>query len=233
MSLTYTDYVNTIANLLVVPTSDTRFITDLPSIIDYAELRSYRALNLLDETVRDASATLTIGSRDFTLPSTNGTFVNVEQFNVITPSGISSPDSGTRNPMTAGSKEMLDALYPSSTGSTVPLYFAAVTQDTFIVAPFPDAAYNIEVVGVQRPTPLYVSQTTSPLSVYFPDLFVAASMVRASGLQKNYGAGADDPQQPGNWEAQFKNLLTDAKTEESRKRFLAVRYQTDPTPTIK
>jgi hypothetical protein len=228
MSLTYSSYVTSIANLMAVPVSDANFGTMLPNMIDDAELRCYRALNLLDETVRDSSATFTASSRNFTLPTTNGTFINVEQFNVITPAGISSADSGTRNPMTAASKEMIDALWPSSTGSTVPLYFAAVSQDTFIVAPFPDQPYNVEVVGVQRPKPLSVSQATSPLSVFFPDLFIAASMVFATGYQRNFGASVDDPQAGVNWESHYKNLLTDAKTEESRKRFLAVRYQSDP-----
>ena len=159
----------------------------LPNMIDDAELRLYRALNLLDETVRDSSATFTLSSRNFTLPSTNGTFINVDQFNVITPAGTSSADAGTRNPMTAGSKEMIDALWPSVTGSTVPVYFAPIGQDTFIVAPFPDQTYNVEVVGAVRPTPLYTSQTTSPLTVFFPDLFVAASMVFATGYQRNFG----------------------------------------------
>lgn len=225
MSLTYTTYVSSLANLIPVPSNDPGFVTDLPNIIDFAELKCYRALNLLDETVRDTTPTFTANSRNLTISTS---FVNVEQFNVITPAGTSNADSGTRNPMTAGSKEMIDALWPSSSGSTVPLYFAAVTQDTFIVGPFPDSTYNVEVVGVQRPTPLYTSQTTSPLSVYFPDLFLAASMIRASGYMKNYGAGADDPQQAASWNTQFENLLADAKTEEARKRFLGVRYQTDP-----
>ena len=123
---------------------------------------------------------------------------------------------------------MIDALWPSSTGSTVPIYFAPIGQDTFIVAPFPDQTYNVEVVGAVRPTPLYTSQTTSPLTVFFPDLFVAASMVFATGYQRNFGASVDDPQAGVNWESHYKNLLMDAKTEEARKRFLAVRYQSDP-----
>lgn len=233
MSYTYSTYLSYIATLAPTQVTDPNFVAIQNMMIDDAEMRCYRALNLLDETVRDSSATLTTGTRTFSLPTTNGTFISVEQFNVITPVGVSVADNGTRNPMTAASKETLDALWPNATGSTVPVYFAPVTQDTFIVAPFPDMAYNVEVVGVQRPTPLYTSQTTSPLSVYFPDLFVAASMVFFSSYQRDFGQGADDPKMAVTWESHYQALLADAKTEEARKRFLADRYQSEPMMTGK
>lgn len=234
MAYTYNTYLGYIATLAPTQTNDPNFIAIQNMMIDDAEQRCYRALNLLDETVRDTSATLTTSSRNFTLPTTNGTFISVEILNVITPFGTSNADSGTRNPLTPASKEMLDALYPNTTGSTVPIWFAPVTQDTFIVSPFPDQAYNVEVVGVQRPTPLYTSQTTSPLSVFFPDLFVAASMVFLTAYQQNFGAaGVDNPRQGVTWDQHYNELLTDAKTEEARKRFLADRYQSQPIVTGK
>ena len=228
MSYTYTTYITYMQTLAPTTNADPNFAAIQNMMIDDAEQRCYRALNLLDETVRDSSATFTTGTRNFTLPTANGTFISVEQFNVITPSGTTIPDNGTRNPMTATSKELLDALWSSSNGSTLPVYFAPVTQDTFIVGPFPDQNYNVEVVGVQRPTPLYISQTTSPLSVFFPDLFVAASMVFLTGYQRDYGRMSDDPQASVSWEQHYNSLLTDAKTEEARKRFLAERYQSVP-----
>ena len=102
----------------------------------------------------------------------------------------------------------------------MPKYFAAMNQGQMIVGPFPDAAYNVEVVGSQRFTPLYVSQTTSPLSVFFPDLLIAASMIFATGFQRNFGASSDDPQMAGSWESHYQKLLNGAETEELRKKFL-------------
>lgn len=233
MAYTWTQYLSYMATMAPTTLTDPNFQAVQNLMVDYAEQRCYRDLNLLDETVRDSSATFTASSRTFALPSTNGTFISVEQFNVITPVGTSAADSGTRNPMTAASKEMIDALWPSSTGSTVPLYFAPVTQDSFAVGPFPDKAYNVEVVGVVRPTPLYTSQSTSPLSVFFPDLFVSASMVFLAGYQKNFGEMADDGKSAVSWETQYNTLLKSAVTEESRKRFLADRYQSQPIVTGK
>src|SRR4029077_14705125 len=147
MPLTFSQYQTDLANMLPVPESDSGFLTVLPNIIADAELRTYRDLDLLNTVVRDSSSTLTISTRTFNLPSSNGTFVVTEELNVITPSSTTDPESGTRNALVPASKEMLDFMWPSSTGSTVPVYFAMVSQSTIVVGPWPDAAYTVEVVG--------------------------------------------------------------------------------------
>ena len=70
MSYNYSGYVTDLANLLVVPQNDPGFMTALPNIIDDAEQRIYRELNLLSTSVRDSSANLTANSRNFVLPQT-------------------------------------------------------------------------------------------------------------------------------------------------------------------
>lgn len=221
MSLTYSTYVTSLANLLVVPEADDGFQTDLPNIIEDAELRAYRDLDLLNTTAR-ATTTLTSGNRNLAIPSSAGTMVVTEQINVISPATATTADGGTRNPLTPTSREVLDALWPSSTGSTVPTYFAMVTQTSAIIGPWPDAAYLVEVVGTIRPQTLSSSNVTTLLSVYFPDLLIAASMVRASAYQQNYGQAVDDPRQAMTWEQHYQQLLADAQTEEARKKFASV-----------
>ena len=231
MALTYSQYVTSLANLIVVPEADANFQVDLPNIIDDAELRIYRDLDLLNTVVRDASSTLTTGTRTFSLPSASGTFVVTEQINVITPSSATTADGGTRNSLVPASKEVLDMLWPSSTGSTVPQYFAPVTQETFIVGPWPDAAYPVEVVGTIRPLTLSSTNVTTLLSAYFPDLFVAASMVRASGFLQNYGQAVDDPKQAVTWEVHYQSLLANANVEEARKKFTSYGWSSkEPSP---
>jgi hypothetical protein len=219
MSLTYTQFVTSIANLLVVPTGDAGFVTALPNIIDDAEQRLYRELDLLNTVTRDSSSAASISTRTFNLPTSIGTFVVPEQINIITPVGTSNPELGTRNPLTPISKEALDVLWPSSSGSTVPIYFAPITQTTVIFGPWPDQAYQVEVVGTQRPAALSVSNVTTLLSWYFPELMIAASMVFAAGYQKNYGQGVDDPKMAVTWESHLGELLKSAQTEEQRKKF--------------
>jgi hypothetical protein len=229
MSLTYSSWVNSIATLASIPTGDTNFQTMLPNAIDDAELRLYRDLDLLNTVVRDSSSAFTTSTRTFNLPSSIGTFVVTDQLNVITPAGTSNPESGTRNPLTPSSKEMLDAMWPSSSGSTVPTYFAMVSQSTVIVGPWPDQAYQVEVVGTIRPQALSSTNTTTLLSVYFPDLFVAASMVFTAGYMKNFGAAVDDPKSGVTWEQHYGQLLASAKMEEQRKKFASEAWS-DKTP---
>lgn len=216
--MNYTTYVQSIANLTVVPVSDTNFQTMIPNMIDDAEQRLYRELDLLNTVVRDSTSTFTISTRTFNLPSTNGTFVTVDHIYAITPVGTA-PDSGTRNALLPASEAYLTMLYPSSNGSSVPSYFAPVTQTSFIVGPWPDQAYRVEVVGTIRPPAISTTNATTLLSVYFPDLFVAASMVFAAGYLQNYGSTVDNPQQGVTWEAHYKALLSSAQVEEARKKF--------------
>ena len=231
MALTFTSYQTDLANLLVVPTGDAGFQTVLGNIIDDAEQYLYRELDLLNTVTRDSSASMTAGNRNFTLPSTNGTFVVTKEINVVAPSTL--PDNGTRTALVPASTEMLNMLWPSVAGSTVPQYFAMVTQGSIIVGPWPDQAYTVEVVGTFRPAPLSVSNTTTLLSVYFPDLLISASMVFAAGYQRNFGAGVDDPQMAANWSGHTKTLLTSAQTEEMRKRLSehGVKEMATPMPT--
>lgn len=219
MSLTYTQFVNSLANLLVVPTGDAGFVTALPNIIDDAEQRLYRELDLQNTIVRDSSSAVSTGTRTFNLPSSIGTFVVTEDINIITPVGTSNPENGTRNTLTPISKEALDMLWPSISGSTVPVYFAKVSQTTVVFGPWPDQAYQAEVIGTVRPAALSASNVTTLLSWYFPDLMIAASMVFAAGYQKNYGQGVDDPKMAVTWESHLGELLKSAQTEEQRKKF--------------
>lgn len=229
--LNYSSYVASLINLAPTVASDINFATDLPNIIDDSEQRLYRELDLLNTVVRDSSSTLTAGNRNFNLPSSIGTFIVTESFNVITPSGTTNPDNGTRNPLVPVSIEVINFLYPSSTGSGVPQYMAPISQSSWIVGPWPDAGYTIEVRGTIRPAPLSSSNTTTLLSVYFPDLLIAASMVRVAAFMKNYGAAADDPKMAQSWEAHYAALKASAETEEARKKFSSAAWSSkSPAP---
>jgi hypothetical protein len=220
VSLTYNTFTTSLANLIVVPVSDPNYAIALPNIIDDAEQRLYRELDLLSTRVR-ATAALTAGSRNFTLPTPSGasTFIVVEQFNAITPAGTTDPELGTRRPMNPTSKEYLDAIWPSAAGAGVPNLFAPISQNDWIVGCWPDAAYTVEVVGTIRPAPLSASNQQTFLSTQLPDLFLAAALVMAAGYQLNFSAAGDNPQAGVTWESHVKTLLDSAKVEEIRKRF--------------
>lgn len=229
--LTYATFVTAVSELLVVDPTDTDFLAILPDMIDYAEQRAYRELDLLNTVVRNSSATLTIGTRNFTLPTDLGRFVVTNGFNIITPSSTTNPDLGTRNQVVPSSRDVLDVLWPSTTGAGVPTLFAPITDQLFIFGPFPDATYTVEVIGTIRPTPLSAANTTTYLSQYLPDLFLTCSMIFGSAYQKNFGSQADDPQMAQSYESQYKTLFSSANTEEMRKKYSSGGWASlSPTP---
>ena len=221
MSYTYATYQTALAQLMVFQsTADADFVAILPSIIDYAEQRCYRELDLLSATVTD-SAAATANTRSFTLPQNQGRFVVPESYSVITPLGAVTANS-VRTPLIAVNKEFIDFCWPSdqaTAASVTPQYFAPLTDQTILLAPPPGAAFVIEVRGKIRPVPLYTNTTGTWLSLYVPELFIAASMVFASGWMKNFGSQSDNPQMAVSWETQFNTLLKSAEIEEARRRF--------------
>ena len=86
MSLTYDQYVTQISNLCVIGSTDANFETMLPGMIDYAEQRIYRELDLLQTVVRNADSGTSSGVREFTLPITSqGKFITVQGLNLFSP----------------------------------------------------------------------------------------------------------------------------------------------------
>jgi hypothetical protein len=232
VSLNYTTYSSQLANLMVQDPTQPEYTTFLPGCIDYAEQRIYRELDLQVSRVVDNSATLTQYTRNFTLPTSVGVFTVVEQINVVTPVGATT-SSGSRVPLTPVTKEFLDFAWPSQSSAyaAVPIYCAPINNTTYVVGPAPDQAYSVEVIGTQRPAPLSASNSSTFLTQYLPDLFIAASMVFATAFQRDFGAQVDDPQRAASWESQYGKLMQSANIEELRKRFMGPGWQAmTPSP---
>jgi hypothetical protein len=228
--INYTTYVAQIANLMALDSTTADFQTMLPGMIDYAEQRIYRELDLLSTVVRDNTGALTALNRNFTLPTTaNGPFVTVQGINVITPVSTTA-DSGTRVALRPVSRDYLDMVWNSASGATVPDYFAMIDQEDVILGPWPDSTYGVEVIGTIRPNPLSSANTTTFLTNYLPDLFIAASMVFGSGYMRNFGSQADQPQMSSSWETQTQELMASAGKEELRKKFASYSWTSLSTP---
>lgn len=226
MSLTYTTYVQRVMDQAASLQTDMNFVAVIPGMIDYAEQRIYRELDLLS-TVTRQTGTLTIGTRTFNLPSSAGRFVVTNGINVITPSSQVTPDNGTRVPLSPVSRDVLDVMWPSTTGAGVPSVYAMITDQQIIVGPSPAAAYTVEVIGTIRPTPLSTSNTTTYLTLYLPDLFVAASMIYlADGARRN-----GNPVDVTKLGADYDRLVASAGVEEQRKRYASGAWGSlSPTP---
>lgn len=211
MSLDYTTYVSQLSNLMVIPSTDANFQTFLPGCIDYAEQRIYRELDILNSRVVSTTTSLTSGARDYTA-SSSVTYIVLENMNVI-------DSSGGRHQMVPVTKEFIDAVYPNSTTTGVPQFFAPITSTHYLIGPAPDGAYTAELIGTARPTALSSSNTSTFLTTYCPDLFIAASMVFAFGYQRDFGGETDDPRSGTTWESQYQALMASALQEQMRAKY--------------
>lgn len=227
-------YKSQIATMAVVDQTDPAFLEILPMAITYAENRIYRDLDFLFTSISTTAYSFTVGSRIISVPS--GTLVVPEQINVITPSSTSDPDNGTRNPLTPTTKEFLDAVYGVSASTGQPKYFVPFDDYTFLVGPYPDQAYTVEIVGTYRPQSLgdgtNGTQTTTFISLYLPDLFIIASMIYVAAYQRNFSsAQGNDPAMPVTYETQYQALLKSAALEENRKKFEAAAWSSQ-SPSV-
>ena len=229
MALTYETFVSSLANMLVIPPTDPNYLQFIPNVIDDAEQRIYRELDLLTTITRNTAGTLTPSSRNFTFPIH---FVVSENINVFTPAGTTT----YRNQLIPVSREFLDAVYPDEGAppevEAVPRYYAMMTDQTIIVGPSPSAAYGVEVIGTIRPTPLSVDNTTTYLTTYLPDLFLAEALIFGYGYLKDYGAQTDDPRSSASWTTHYTDLWQSAKVEEDRKKYAGPAWTPKtPVPT--
>lgn len=228
-SLNYTTYISQISNLTAIGSSTPEFIIMAPGMIDYAEQRMYREGDFLATYITDTSTNVVANQRTFPYPTTQGTFLVIDQMNILTPFGATSSNA-TRVPLQVASKHFIDNIYPNnSSGTGVPKFFAPATATLATLGPVPDQNYNVEVIGTQRPLSLSVSNSSTFLTQTLPDAFIAASMVFASGYMRNFGAQGDDPQMGTSWEGQYTKLFASANVEELRKKYQAQAWQAQNT----
>ncbi len=227
-----TSYITQISTMAVVEPTNSDFLNILPQMITYAENRIYRDLDFVFTSVSNTSFTLPVGTRSITVPAgTNfaagapyggGVLVVPEQINLLTPAGSTNPDNAIRVPLMPVTKEFLDAVFGASSSVSQPKYFAVFDDYTFLVGPYSDATYTVEIVGTFRPVSMSSSNKTTFISLYLPDLFIMASMIYIAAYQRNFSSAAgNDPQMPVTYETQYQTLLRGAMSEENRKKFEA------------
>ena len=159
---------------------DSTVLTDtiVQGMIRDAELRIFREVDA-DYTREYATANLNIGSPYLDLPSANVT--TSTRTSIIVRSML--VFDSTQTPTT---KEYLDKRDTSfifeynSTGATgVPKYYANWKETTIIMAPAPDAQYQVQLSYIYSPEALSATNTTTYLSDNVSDLLFYATMVQA------------------------------------------------------
>lgn len=231
--LTYNGYLTQVATMAVVNTTtvngvvqgvDAAFNAIVPQMLNYAELRIQRDLDLLP-LLTSANYSLTSGNNVLAI-SVND-FVTLQTLSVVV---------GTQTlPLLPVSKEFIQNVWGDSSFTGQPVNFAMIggdlatggnTSNNVLVGPYPDQAYSVAVTGTQRMPTLYLNATTplantgtTFISTNLPDLLIQASLIYISQFQRNFLATSNDPQMPGSFESQYENLLKGAIVEEARKKF--------------
>lgn len=231
MSLNYTSYISQISNLTAILSTDPNFQIMAPGMIDYAEQRLYREGDFLATYITDTSTTVVANQRIFNYPTGTGTFLVIDQINIFSSFGTTSSNA-RRIPLQVASKQFIDLVYPSNSATIgVPAYFAPATATYCTLGPVPDQAYGVEVIGTQRPAALSSANSSTFLTQTLPDLFIAASMIFASGYMRNFGSQADDAPMAASWQSQYDKLFASAGMEELRKKYASQGWQAQvPNP---
>jgi hypothetical protein len=231
VGLTYSTYVEQIATMSAIKQTDVNFLTIVPSMINYAELRMQRDLDFLSTQISNSSYSLSVGSNSLTILTSS--FVSLQTFEVI-------DGSGNSTPLLPIGKEYIQNVYGSGSTTGLPKYFAVYggdsattgkTSQNIIIGPGANSTYTVRLTGTVRSEPLSASNTTTFISVYLPDLFIMASMIYISAYQRNFGRQSDDPQMAQSYESQYQALKASALVEENRKKFEAAAWTAySPSP---
>lgn len=224
--MNYSDYVTALGVILVYPISNPAlaspstnpdFNNFLPRIIEGAEQRIYRELDFLATREEDSTTVLDPTTRNATLPAS---IIVMQSANVVTPVGLyPDDDDAFLNPLEIVSKDFIDQVWPQpSIDKQVPKYIAQLSETRVIVAPTADDDYTLSVTGIFRPTPLSSTNTTTYITLKYPDLMLFASVVVAAGYQRDYGQQSDDPKMSVTWESMYQTAKQSALDEEQRRK---------------
>ena len=232
--LSYNAYVTQIGVMAVAATQtvagvvegvDPPFTALIPQMLNYAELRIQRDIDLLPS---QQTGTFTLTPNNPILEIDVDDFVTIQTIQVT---------SGTAKiPLLPVTKEYLQNVYNDTAFTGMPKFFAMYGGDSpggnlynyLLFGPTPDAAYPLTVKGTKRLPSLYKFAVAGDadtqytfISTYLPDLLVQASMIYISQFQRNFGPTANDPEMGPSYEMQYQTLLKSAIVEEARKKFHA------------
>lgn len=220
--------------------NDTNLQAALPMVLNYAELRIQRDLDLLPAQASNVY-TLTPGSYIFPLPVDD--FIVVQRIVVEQLSGSQVVSTA---PLLQVSQEFIQNVYGGLATPGTPQYYAMVgdnfgnggdVNNNISFGPTPNYPYTIRVHGLIRTPSLFKSAVAgiadtqyTYISSYYPDLLIIASMLYVSAFQRNWSAMADDSPMGQAYEKQYQVLRIGAVQEENRKKSQGSGWSSYSTP---
>jgi hypothetical protein len=248
--LSYNGYVTHLGIMAVVMTTeidgvvqgvDPAFTNIIPNMLNYAELRIQRDLDLLNSQTTN-TYTLTAGNPILPIPIND--FLTLQTFEVTQTNGSQTVNA---TPLLPVSKEFIQNCFAGLANAGTPRYFAMVGDnfgdgaDSFnnvLLGPLPNFPYTVRVTGTIRTPSLFtyaapgVADTSfTYISQFYPDMLIMASMIYISAFQRNFGPTSDTPESGMTYEKQYQALRLGAIAEENRKKFQGSGWSSYSTPT--
>jgi len=177
MSFTYTTLKTAIQDYL--ESSESSFVTNLPTFITTAEERIFKNVQL-DDFRKNQVGNLTA----------SGTYLETPT-DYLAPFSLAVIDSSSNYSfLLLKQVSFIRDFTPNASTTGLPKYYAEFDDNTFIVAPTPDSAYEVELHYYYRPASLTTTtgSETTWLSKNAPNAILYGSLVEACTYLKNYEA---------------------------------------------
>jgi hypothetical protein len=174
--MTYAELVQKIRDYTEVD-SNVLTSTIVDGIISDAEFRIFRDVDS-DNNRRYAKANLVASQRYIDTPTD---LLIVRSAQIVDSDGSAQPDN--REFLEYRDTSFMSEFNP--TGATgVPKYYSMWDQDTIVLAPTPDATYEIQLNYILKDPGLSATNTTTYISKYFPNGLLYACLVEAFSFLK-------------------------------------------------
>ena len=174
--MTYTELLQKIRDYTEV---DANVLTStiLDGIIENAEFRIFRDIDS-DNNRRYATANLITSDRFISRPA--GLLI-VRSAQIVDSDGSSEPDN--REFLQYRDTSFMSEFNPTG-GTGVPKYYSLWDEQNIVVAPTPDATYEIQLNYILKDPGLSSTNTTTYISQKFPNGLLYACLVEAYGFLK-------------------------------------------------
>ena len=177
MSFTYTTLKTAIQDYL--ESTESSFVTNLPTFITTTEERIFKNVQL-DDFRKNQVGDLTASGSYLECPT-----------DYLAPFSLAVIDSSSNySYLLLKQVSFIRDFTPNASTTGLPKYYAEFDDNTFIVAPTPDSAYEVELHYYYRPASLTTTSgsETTWLSENAPNAMLYGSLVEACTYLKNYEA---------------------------------------------
>jgi len=193
MSWTYSTLKTAIGDYLEC--AETTFTTHLPDFSKESEDRIFSLAELAQQRKNVQGQTST-NSRFLACPS-----------DFLAPMSLAIVSSNTYDYLDLKHASFLKEYSPTTSVTGQPKYYSIFSQDSFTLAPVPDAAYTVELHYLHKPASLTSGSDSSStvLSTDFPDALLYGSLVEGATFLK------EAPETVAQFEMRFKEAIARMK----------------------